>query len=58
MKTIFDKIDPKYIECTAGSCEHTAHSNNGVYWAILIVALMYTTYKYCYGTYRTRDTES
>ena len=28
MKTIFDKIDPKYIECTGGMCEHTSHQMN------------------------------
>ena len=27
MKTIFDKIDPKYIECTTGVCEHAAHGS-------------------------------
>jgi hypothetical protein len=26
MKTIFDKIDPKYIECAGGVCEHASHS--------------------------------
>jgi hypothetical protein len=26
MKTIFDKIDPKYIECATGTCEHMSHS--------------------------------
>ena len=27
MKTIFDKVDPKYIECGTGMCEHTSHSH-------------------------------
>ena len=27
MKTIFDKIDPKYIECSSGMCEHAAHTH-------------------------------
>lgn len=26
MKTIFDKIDPKYVECASGTCEHMSHS--------------------------------
>lgn len=29
MKTIFDKVDPKYLECTAGTCEHVYHVFNG-----------------------------
>ena len=28
MKTIFDKIDPKYIDCASGACEHTGHQYN------------------------------
>lgn len=35
MKTIFDKIDPKYIECTTGVCEHTAHSLNTPLWVVI-----------------------
>ena len=27
MKTIFDKIDPKYVECGTGVCEHTSHAH-------------------------------
>ena len=27
MKTIFDKVDPKYIECGTGVCEHATHSH-------------------------------
>jgi hypothetical protein len=28
MKTIFDKVDPKYLECATGVCEHSSHSYN------------------------------
>ena len=42
MKTIFDKIDPKYLECTTGACEHVGHTMNGLYIAIAIVILVNT----------------
>ena len=47
MKTIFDKIDPKYVECSAGTCEHVSHSGNGVLWCV-VVALSLITIKYWY----------
>lgn len=47
MKTIFDKIDPKYIECSTGACDHANHAGNGVLWFI-IVALSLATIKYYY----------
>ena len=25
MKTIFDKVDPKYLECGSGTCDHLEH---------------------------------
>lgn len=37
MKTIFDKIDPKYLECTTGTCEHTSHAGNIMIWLGVIV---------------------
>lgn len=40
MKTIFDKVDPKYLECATGACEHTSHVLNGLYFAIAIVILV------------------
>jgi hypothetical protein len=48
MKTIFDKIDPVYlnhaaqgIECTTGTCGHSAHQYTGVLF--LIIAALITT---------------
>jgi len=38
MKTIFDKVDPKYLECTTGICEHTEHSFNP---AFIIAAVVF-----------------
>ena len=35
MKTIFDKIDPSYIECATGTCEHTVHNTNIVSWVVV-----------------------
>lgn len=40
MKSIFDKVDPKYLECTTGACEHVGHTLNGLYIAIAIVILV------------------
>ena len=36
MKTIFDKVDPKYIECTTGVCEHASHSLNAPLWMVIV----------------------
>ena len=44
MKTILDKIDPKYIECSVGTCEHINH-NSGII-LLISVALILTIYKY------------
>lgn len=41
MKTIFDKIDPKYIECAAGTCEHTQHAMNLPMYIICAAILLY-----------------
>ena len=41
MKTIFDKIDPKYIECTTGTCEHVTHTSNAVLFTALLVISVY-----------------
>jgi hypothetical protein len=48
MKTILDKVDPKYFECLTGTCEHTIHATNGVMW-IVAVALILLTGKYYYA---------
>lgn len=39
MKTIFDKIEPKYLECTTGACEHVSHNFNGVLIFITIAMI-------------------
>lgn len=40
MKTIFDKIDTKYLDCTAGTCEHVAHNFNGALLIILAITIV------------------
>jgi len=56
MKTIFDKIDTKYLEhaahgaeCATGTCEHVGHSGNGILW-LVVVALTIITIKYCHAS--------
>ena len=43
MKTIFDKMDNKYLEhvtqgteCSAGACDHLGQSGNGFLWTIVV----------------------
>ena len=55
MKTILHKIDPRYIECTTGVCEHVTHKINIGLWAVIVVALTYVTVKYYHGTNKTRN---
>lgn len=43
MKTIFDKVDPKYIECATGVCEHTAHGSVLPSY-IVVTVLLYLVY--------------
>jgi hypothetical protein len=64
MKTIFDKIDSSYLhhavnglECTSGTCQHSIHNVNSVWWILLGVALVCTASKYYYGTYGQRNKE-
>ena len=47
MKTIFDKIDPQYIECSTGICEHASHMHvlptyivTGVIGILMVVRLL------------------
>lgn len=47
MKTIFDKVDPMYIECTTGTCAHVAHNTNMYVW--IVVAILIATIKYLHG---------
>jgi len=49
MKTIFNKIDPKYIECTSGTCEHIEHKLNSAYWLIFFTAALYAVFKLTKG---------
>lgn len=44
MKTIFDKVDPKYMECATGVCEHAAHGSvlPSYIVAAVLVYLVYT----------------
>lgn len=41
MKTIFDKVDTKYIDCMSGTCSHVVHTFNG---ATLIVLSLVATF--------------
>lgn len=47
MKTILDKVDPKYIECTAGLCEHVTHQYNTVLIVVTIVVLSAVSLSNC-----------
>ena len=49
MKTIFDKIDPQYIDCATGGCEHAMHNVNALIWILPILALLFSIYKYTHG---------
>jgi len=49
MKTILDKINPKYIECTAGICEHITHKTNVIVWSLLAIAVITLITKYRHG---------
>lgn len=56
MKTIFDKVDTKYlehtahgIECSTGVCDHTIHKSNGLLW-VMVFSLVLITIK----TWKTR----
>lgn len=37
MKTIFEKVDPKFIKCQTGVCEHQQHQTNGFLLAMVVV---------------------
>lgn len=51
MNTIFEKIDPKYLECVTGSCEHVLHTNNMYIW-FLVVAISLYSVKYYHANYK------
>ena len=46
MKTIFDKINPKHLDCVSGLCEHTSHQFNSLYLLVIpTIVLAYIAYK-------------
>ena len=51
-KTIFDKVDPKYLDCMNGMCEHVEHKANAMWWLLAAVAIAITAGKYIYDTRR------
>jgi len=46
MKTILDKVDPKYIECTTGICDHLYHNFNLILWFASIILMFVASKKY------------
>lgn len=49
MKTIFNKVDPKYLDCVSGMCEHAIHNLNFLSWmALFIVIGIFLGKKYIY----------
>ena len=57
MKTIFDKVDPKYldhasagVECATGTCGHVSHSYNLI---TLVTICVVFTMVYVYRIYST-----
>ena len=46
MKTIFDKIDTKHLDCVSGLCEHTSHQFNALYLLVVpVIVIGYITFK-------------
>ena len=45
MKTIFDKVDPKYIDCAAGTCEHVSHAMNLLMYITVVILTTLCIYK-------------
>lgn len=45
MKTIFNQVDPVYINCVNGLCEHAEHKINTLWWLVPIMILATYTYK-------------
>lgn len=46
MKTILDKVDYKYIECTTGICDHVYHNFNSILWVASIILMLVASKKY------------
>jgi hypothetical protein len=38
MKTIFETVDPKFMKCSTGTCEHVSHKPNMCLPILLIVS--------------------
>lgn len=49
MKTILDNVDPQYMNCMNGVCQHAEHKINSLWWIISIVTLIY-----CYGKIKSK----
>jgi len=52
MKTIFDKINPEYlnhatqgVKCTTGTCEHPVHKVNTLTWLLPIIIACIAIYR-------------
>ena len=52
MKTIFDKIDPKYlehaaqgVECSTGTCAHAYHTHNVILVGVIVACAVYLVLK-------------
>ena len=41
MKTIFDKVDPKYLECGSGTCDHLEHKLLPYLLVVFCLAIVY-----------------
>jgi len=41
MKTILNKVDPNYINCMNGVCEHAEHKVNSLWWVVPVCILSY-----------------
>jgi hypothetical protein len=46
MKTILDKVDPKYIECSTGICDHLYHNFNSILWIASIILILIASKKF------------
>ena len=51
MKTIFDKLDMKHIDCVSGACNHTLHTFNGATLIVLVLVASAAIYVASRGRY-------
>lgn len=40
MKSIFDKVDPRFLECVTGTCSHTDHQAGIVVWLVMSLIIL------------------